>query len=188
MVKLAAWALGMALIAGAALFLLQKSRQTEAAPPAAAASGPVFSAPASRLLSWECPKDPARWPGGQAVAEVIETPERWQQFLAASGFQPPAPVDLAGARVAFIPFAGGGGRTLEAAPDPQDGRMDIVLTVREPAPGTAVPANIAYDCRLFVVPRDAGPVNIKFQQPEAPPQPAPTPLGQNPFSSRPTSR
>ncbi|MBI4425928.1 MAG: hypothetical protein HY554_19515 [Elusimicrobia bacterium] len=168
MTRFAAWAVAAALAAAAAILLLQRARAPElpASTEAAPGRSPFPPVPAgSGVAQWSCPAEPARWFDGQARAEVIETPERWRQYLALSGFQPPSPVDLARVRVAFVPFLGGGNRALESvSPVAGEGRFEVVVRVRDlPMPDRSVPQDIRYECRLVAVPRDAGPLAIRFE-------------------------
>lgn len=179
MVKFAAWAVLAAGVLVAAMFALQRLRapEPEAAKPAGASPFPVVAPAAEGIQRWACPADPAKWPGGEAKAEVLETPRAWQDYLALSGFEPPQRVDLARSRVALVPFIGGGGVSLvDVAAVPAAAGIEVVVKSKDLyRPNDARPQDIRYDCRLVVVPRESGAVSFRSEVDRPAPRAAPAP-------------
>lgn len=177
MLKFGAWAVLAAGVLGAAMFALNKLQapEPEAPKPAGASPFPAAAPAAEGVQLWTCPADPAKWPGGAAKAEVLETLQAWQDYLALSGFEPPLRVDLARSRVALVPFIGGGGVSLvDVAAVPAAAGFEVVVKSKDLyGPADARPQDIRYDCRLVVVPREAGAVSFRAEVDRPAPRPAP---------------
>ncbi|MBI4346594.1 MAG: hypothetical protein HY553_07045 [Elusimicrobia bacterium] len=175
MLKVAAWAVLAAAVLGGAVALLQKAQQ-QPEPPVPAPGGRVFPIAASvaeGVQRWSCPADPSKWFPGGAKAEVIDTAARWQEYLDVSGFESPLRVDFARSRVALIPFIGGGGLSLvDVLASPGEGAIDVVVKARDAyGPNDPRPQDIRYECRLVVLPRDAGRVVLKVETERPAPKP-----------------
>lgn len=133
--------------------------------PAPAAQFPAQPAPPVKPpeplpKEWDCPADPGKWfkAGG---GEVIETEKRWNKYLKVSGFQPPGPVDFELYRAALFTFRGGGPRPrFEAAR--ADGRYNLTM-ITSTRTGEAAGKDAPYDCRLFLVPSEAGELVLDFK-------------------------
>jgi len=165
----AAYAVGAAVLFAFALFLVRSQTPKKAvldAGPATPAPLPPEPAlpPGEEPLptQWKCPAKPEAWFGRQAQSEVIETEERWNEYLRVSGFKPPAVVDLQRFRAALIPFIGGGGHyRVRYGASRKDGRFILTeFTTTPPPAGEPATEDIVYDCDVFLIPRESGSVEL----------------------------
>lgn len=157
------------LLAGTLLLLacwlcLRPACHAQAGTTAAGAGAPSVKRSGQEPLpkEWKCPASPSKWfPSG--ADEVIETDARWREYLKISGFKPPLKVDFGKYHIALFTFIGGGGSYLRGFKASRtDGKytLTLVSSHRGGGEGMVVTADIVYDCRLFLVPRRFGTLEL----------------------------